>query len=392
MPDYIFTGRQKDLIVSQVMRQDSALNLNGLYSFPDPPNERILTDAIQRVFSNFISLRTCVKIENGAISPRVVEGTVPVKKIVRQTPREQFDEVYRICQKPFDLFNERPVRAYLVGDGNEIAHMLLQFHHVATDWWSFRIIHESLSDCYNTAGKAFLEKDYLLETNLKSLELETTSDSLQFWNTLLRNRVFSRALPKANKTTHEQCTIRSGFTEIDREARSHGLTLFEYLFLKFAESVTRVTQRNTIVNIPVGNRATLDEVRTVGYLMNVVPIICWVTPEGFDSQRTLNTLRTGIRFARVPRGNIARIFKDAHGHYYPIFDIVFMFLRDGIGGLNMPGEAIFTRVYPRRDEDHFVVTVRELEGQLTVVTEGCSGDEIANVIFNEFLKKLRDIK
>lgn len=391
MSNYVFTGRQKDLIVSQAMRSDSALNLNGLYSFADPPDEVRLTRAIQQVSAHFLSLRTKVKLEKGELSPCVLEGNVTVEKIIRRTAREQFDEVYRISQHSFDLFSERPMRAYLIGDGERIEHMLLQFHHVATDWWSFRIIHQALTSLYDDSEQTVLENDAVVRSNQASLPLENSAESILFWRTVLEKPLFSRALSNTVKTFHEHSQLTVDVQEMEKIARGVGLTFFEWLFLRFAEAVTQVTGCDTLVNIPVGNRSNVDEIRTVGYLMNVVPIRCQVTNEGFDAEKTLETLRDGIRFGRVPRGQLAQILKHSLGDYGPLFDIVFMFLRDGIGGLHMPGNATFTRIYPGRDEDRFVVTIRELEGQLTIVTEGCGSDDEGTRIVEIFLNALKEI-
>lgn len=126
--------------------------------------------------------------------------------------------------------------------------------------------------------------------------------------------------------------------------------------------------------------------------MNVVPIRCCVFNGQFDKHETLKILRDGISHGCVPRSYFARMLDNSTGHHGPLFDIVFMFLRDGIGGVNMPGDAEFTRIYPGEDEDRFVVTVRELDGKFAIVTEGSIQDEFGTAVIEQFLDILEDIQ
>ncbi|MBG9244922.1 Tyrocidine synthase 3 [Corynebacterium diphtheriae subsp. lausannense] len=392
MANHIFSGRQKDIIVAQFLRGDCALNLNGLYSFTESPDEMRITEAIEVVSEHFLSLRTKAAVVNGELVPKVVEGVVQVEKIERATAREQFDEIYHQCRKPFDLFSERPMRAFLLGDGNRVQHMLLQFHHVATDWWSFRIIHKSLLAVYEGGDNVSLPIDNVLANNGKSLFLENSTESIDFWNRILQPPVFNFDTERCGSSTHHQWKLNIDAEKIESVARKSNLTLFEWLFIQFGKAVTSITCMDTLINIPVGNRSEVSDIQTVGYLMNVVPIRCCVFNGQFDKHETLKILRDGISHGCVPRSYFARMLDNSTGHHGPLFDIVFMFLRDGIGGVNMPGDAEFTRIYPGEDEDRFVVTVRELDGKFAIVTEGSIQDEFGTAVIEQFLDILEDIQ
>lgn len=390
MTDYLFSGRQKDIIVAQSLRGDCALNLNGLYSFPEPPDQARITKAIQIVSSHFVSLRTKVGIQNGELKPCAVEGGVPVKQVVRSTVREQFDEIFHQSRMPFDLFSERPIRAFLLGDGEQVQHMFLQFHHVATDWWSFRIIHKALTSIYEDGDCSRLPVDSLCSNNKKSLSLETSTTSIQYWERLLQKPVYTRRQSFGASSVHREWVIKADVNKLETVARANKLTLFEWLFMQFGQAVTDYTRQDTLINIPVGNRSDITDIQTVGYLMNVVPIRCCVTNGRFNKEATLEALRGGISHGRTPRSYLAQTLKRTVGQHAPLFDIVFMFLRDGIGGLDMPGNALFTRIYPGKDEDRFVVTIRELDGVLTIVSEGSAQDELAAAAIPRFLSILED--
>lgn len=390
MTDYHFSGRQKDIIVAQSLRADCALNLNGLYSFLEPPDPARIAKAIEVVSEHFLSLRTKVGIVNGELVPCVFEGSVPVRQITRTTARAQFDEIYQKSRSPFDLFSERPIRAFLLGDGEQIQHMLLQFHHVATDWWSFRIIHKALTAVYENGSNTKLPIDNLSLNNEKSLCLESSTASMRHWNRLLQEPVFTRSCSFGAGSVHRERAVNVDVKRLEALAREEKLTLFEWLFMQFGKAVTDYTHQDTLINIPVGNRSEITDIQTVGYLMNVVPIRCRVTNGRFDKEATLAALRGGITHGRTPRSYLAQILRKTIGQYSPLFDIVFMFLRDGIGGLDMPGNARFTRIYPGKDEDHFVVTMRELNGELTIVAEGSTNDELGAAAITRFLNSLEE--
>lgn len=392
MSVYDLNGRQKDIVVAQTMRRDAALNLNGLYSFPRAPDADRLTDALRIVTDHFAALRSIIGFRKGDMVATLLEEPARIVSIDAGSSRAQFDLVHELAGKPFDLFTERPVRIYLLKGEGAIRHMFLQFHHVATDWWSFRVIHQSLDMLYENPGNARLRKDLLTMYNSRSLPKEHAQDSLDFWQDCLTRPVCIRRSDElAVLASHKEYSVPISFSEIEQAAQHQHMTPFELLFLKFAEAITFQINDDVFINTPVGNRSNANDAQTVGYLMNVVPVRCQTIGGRFDSDSTLKNLRNAIKHGCVPRSQLARIIESRHGTHAPLFDIVFMFLRDSIGGLHMPGGAVFTRVYPRKDEDRLVLTLRELSGKLTLVLEGDPADPIGARAVETYLQTLGGI-
>ncbi|SLM93120.1 COG1020: Non-ribosomal peptide synthetase modules and related proteins [Corynebacterium casei] len=383
MSDFSFNGRQKDLVATQLMRQDAALNLNGLYSFPVPPNETILREAIKYVGQYYKSLSYKVAYADGQIYPEQVQEDVRIACIEGLSMREQFDAIYELARHPFDLLSERPFRVFLFRTNQHVDQMLLQFHHVATDWWSFRVIHKALTEYYDQTEIPTLSKDNIFDYNSMSLLREDSDEALAFWEEQLRPGLVRRVKQQGQPAVHQQWVVSSDLQKIEAIAREWKTTLFEALFLKFAQELMEVFQQDFLINTPVGNRKSAHFVSTVGYVMNVVPVRCHYISGHLNWERTLKDLRLAIKYGETSRGKLSDIARLSIGTNEPLFDIVFMFLRDNIGAAHMPANSVFTRIYPGQDEDSFVLTLREQNGVLTAVVESQGEDvDVSNAVIS----------
>jgi hypothetical protein len=80
--------------------------------------------------------------------------------------------------------------------------MLLQFHHVASDWWSFRIIHQTLTEFYNSKGKFSSPIDNLKEYNDIHCDEHVDAVVEKFWKTQLQAGIFRESI--VGKKVHLQ--------------------------------------------------------------------------------------------------------------------------------------------------------------------------------------------
>ncbi|MGV0412238.1 condensation domain-containing protein [Corynebacterium marquesiae] len=387
-----YNRRQLDLISAQAIHQNAALNLNGLYSFPEPPDENLLRKSIQFVSDHFSSLNTVATFREGKIVPTPTKEKLKIEAIDGYSMREQYDIIYRQARVPFNLFAEPPFRAFLFKSDGCIDQMLLQFHHVASDWWSFRIIHQTLTEFYNSKGKFSSPIDNLKEYNDIHCDEHVDAVVEKFWKTQLQAGIFRESIvgKKGSSSKHLEFAICQDVAPLEREAKRSSITFFEYLFLLYAEQLANSLKSDIIINVPVGNRNSGKFVSTVGYIMNVVPVRCVFHEGCLDRAATLSNLRTAIRYAETPRSVLANWSKQILGDTDALFSFVFMFLRDNIGSMHMPANASFMRIYPGVDEDAHVLTLRERDKALSAVIESKDCDPQVERATDNFIKKIME--
>ncbi|MDN6704603.1 condensation domain-containing protein [Corynebacterium glyciniphilum] len=368
MTAYQYNSRQKDLITAQLLNRDSSLNLNGLYSFVGDVEERNLEVAVRRLYDSFSSMRHVARRESGDYVPMEDTTGLKLQKSRIDDVGSQYEYIRVQARKPFDLFEDAPMRAEIINGATGPAHLFLQFHHVATDWWSFHQVHSALV-------RAYLDPDVEIEDTVSAYNAFDSHRSAR--DVEEAETIWSRTLSKHvdvfdvefDRTRHFERSVSTVAGTIEEYARSNEMTLFEALFIAFAETLAKDARQSFIVNTPVGNRTEPQYIRTVGYLMNVVPILCEVRRGVLDVPATLHNLRMASAYGFVPRSRLAQLMVANFGNSVPLKQIVFMFLRDGMSEQELPGGAVFTRVYPEQDEDQHVVTVREHQRNLKVVME-----------------------
>ncbi|MFD9038572.1 amino acid adenylation domain-containing protein [Streptomyces bottropensis] len=213
-----------------------------------------------------------------------------------------------LCNRPFDLTTEDPVRAVLVHDRDEahLAHLLLVVHHTAADGFSLKLLAEELWALYTALERgddpAQLPlpevefADYAAALTAERRSPAYAEDQRYWRDRLAEHTVPTPALPSlalpydgdpeappAPPLTHHRTGIDEALTSALREtAARHGVSLFHLLLAVYGRCLARWSGRRAVaVNVARARRelpvAGID--RLVGPLADTLPVFVDVDPD-----------------------------------------------------------------------------------------------------------------
>ncbi|MEU9185652.1 amino acid adenylation domain-containing protein [Streptomyces sp. NPDC048484] len=217
---------------------------------------------------------------------------------VRECGAEQVADLETaLCNQPFDLAAEPPVRAVLLRQGPAVAHLLLVVHHAAADGYSLNVLAEELWSSYTvlwrgqppaTAPDAPSFAAYA--TSARSSGTTASDADRRYWAERLAEGPAGRreplrlpydgdpdAPPSGPLVQHYgslDATLTAG---LERLAAAHDVSLFHLLLAAYVRCLTRWTGRPDIaVNVARARReerfAGMD--RLVGPLADTLPLLC----------------------------------------------------------------------------------------------------------------------
>ncbi|MER6997136.1 amino acid adenylation domain-containing protein [Streptomyces sp. NPDC000410] len=243
-----------------------------------------------------------MRIEHGGATPR--QYVAPPSALstwyeVRESAGsiEQFEAA--LCNRPFDLAAEPPVRAVLARESADLAHLVLVIHHAAGDGYSLNVLGEELWSLYTALSRGDepslppLDLDFAryaatVEEDRSSAASEADR---RYWSERLATPAGQLRLPydgdptappSAPLATH-QSALDPELTEALRErAAAHDVSLFHLLLAAYVRCLARWSGQHEItVNIARARRDArlpgLD--RLVGPLADTLPVRCEADPD-----------------------------------------------------------------------------------------------------------------
>ncbi|MFD7505050.1 amino acid adenylation domain-containing protein [Streptomyces sp. NPDC059850] len=235
-----------------------------------------------------------------------------------------------LCNRPFDLAAEAPVRAVLVRERADLAHLLLVLHHAAADGFSVNVLGEELWSVYTAFAHGRTPQlppprtdfaEYAAALDAERSSPEATEDR-RYWHDLLADRTRPLDLPWAAApdtapvaplTAHQVATDPGLTAALRTCAAAHGVSLFHLLLAAYARCLARWSgQRDIAVNVARARRelrlAGLD--RLVGPLADTLPLLATVGPDEpvpALAQRLRDSWLDAERHARLTGLDIARL-------------------------------------------------------------------------------------
>lgn len=208
-----------------------------------------------------------------------------------------------LCNRPFDLSAEPPVRAVLAREGPELSHLVLVIHHAAGDGYSLNVLAGELWSLYTALADGHaptlpaLGTDFARYATAAADERSSTdgvrslaADRL-YWSGRLDSRGEPlrlpydgdpSALPAAPMATHQSTIDPVLTTALEKRAAAHGVSLFHLLLAVHVRCLARWSgQREIAVNVARARRddrlTGLD--RLVGPLADTLPLLCGTDPD-----------------------------------------------------------------------------------------------------------------
>ncbi|MFH9758811.1 amino acid adenylation domain-containing protein [Streptomyces anulatus] len=208
-----------------------------------------------------------------------------------------------LCNRPFDLSAEPPVRAVLARESPELSHLVLVIHHAAGDGYSLNVLAGELWSLYTALadGRAptlpALGTDFARYATAAADErsspdgVRALAADRQYWSGRLGSRGEPlrlpydgdpSALPAAPMATHQSAIDPVLTAALEKRAAAHGVSLFHLLLAVHVRCLARWSgQREIAVNVARARRddrlAGLD--RLVGPLADTLPLLCGTYPD-----------------------------------------------------------------------------------------------------------------
>ncbi len=208
-----------------------------------------------------------------------------------------------LCNRPFDLAAEPPVRAVLARESPELSHLVLVIHHAAGDGYSLNVLAGELWSLYTalahgrTPTLPALGTDFARYAAAAAAERSGTDGARalavdgRYWSERLASRGEPlrlpydgdpSALPTAPLATRQSALDAELTTALEKRAAAHGVSLFHLLLAVHVRCLARWSgQREIAVNVARARRegrlAGLDHL--VGPLADTLPLVCETDPD-----------------------------------------------------------------------------------------------------------------
>ncbi|ROV66195.1 non-ribosomal peptide synthetase, partial [Streptomyces globisporus] len=277
-----------------------------------PLDTRLLGRALSALADRHTMLR--IRIENsvgtgggtGSASP--VQYVAPPSALsawyeVRELPGRIEELETTLCNRPFDLSAEPPLRAVLARESPELSHLVLVIHHTAGDGYSLNVLAGELWSLYTAfaLGDApalpALGIDFGRYAAVGADQRSSTDGvrdlaaDRRYWADRLASRREPLrlpydgdpcALPSAPLTTHQSSLDPALAAALEKRAAAQGVSLFHLLLAVHVRCLARWSgQREIAVNVARARRddrlAGLD--RLVGPLADTLPLLCSTDPD-----------------------------------------------------------------------------------------------------------------
>ncbi|MBW5423854.1 amino acid adenylation domain-containing protein, partial [Streptomyces sp. BG9H] len=306
---------------------------------------------------------TALMERHGMLRMRVDDtGARPMQRVVPAVPLSDWYEVREgapgsvadaesaLCDQPFDLAVRPPVRAVVIREAPDLAHLLLVVHHVAADGYSLNVLAEELWILYAAmwrggrpvlAGPVPTFASYAAASARPPGSPAPDSDR-RYWTERLAARGEPLRLPYDGEPDAPpqgplarlygvlDATLTSG---LERLAAAHDVSLFHLLLAAYVRCLARWAGRADVaVNVARARRdIRLDGMdRLVGPLADTLPLLCETIadePITALARRLREEWLESERHARVSSLDLAGLLPGAEGGLRTVSPAGFSFAR-----------------------------------------------------------------
>uniref|UniRef100_UPI000D1C7C52 non-ribosomal peptide synthetase n=1 Tax=Streptomyces sp. f150 TaxID=1827699 RepID=UPI000D1C7C52 len=280
-----------------------------------PLDTRLLGRALSALADRHAMLR--IRIDNTAGTNSTEDGigsAAPAQHVappsalstwyeVRELPGRVEELETALCNRPFDLSAESPLRAVLARESPELSHLVLVIHHAAGDGYSLNVLAGELWSLYTAFAHGDAPTLPALGTDFAryaaaAAEQRSSADGVRdlaadrrYWTGRLASRGEPLrlpydsdpcALPSAPLTTHQSSLDPALTAALEKRAADQGVSLFHLLLAVHVRCLARWSgQRKIAVNVARARRddrlAGLD--RLVGPLADTLPLLTSTDPD-----------------------------------------------------------------------------------------------------------------
>jgi amino acid adenylation domain-containing protein/non-ribosomal peptide synthase protein (TIGR01720 family) len=284
---------QEDLWVYESLYPGTAaLNLCCAYHFREPVDSGVLAAALTVLQRQHDVLRMRITGTAGDLRVTIAPpAEFALERVDLRHGQLALDEVLTaFSRRAFTVSGGPLIRGQLITVDDTRSTLVLKLHHIITDWWSFDVLHQELSEAYRAlrggaepaAGRAEIQyADFAFWQ--RQLEAAGVFDAqLGFWRDYLAELPPPLTVGGTGGHGHGSGPqIGRVPFEIDAQtaaavrafARERHATVYGVLMTAFAVLAHRLSGReDLLIGTPTANRSAPALARLVGYVMNTVPV------------------------------------------------------------------------------------------------------------------------
>jgi amino acid adenylation domain-containing protein len=302
-----------------------------------------------------------------------------------EAAREQ--EVARLvsmdARQPYDLGNAPLMRARLLKLAPDEHVLLLNFHHIAFDWWSVGVFEKELAALYDSFLRGE-EASPLPELPLQYVDFaawqrqwlqgEILQEQLAYWQKKLSGTLPVLELPTDHPRPAIQtyngsflCSTLSGkLTEsLKILSQREGLTLFTTLLAAFKVLLQRYTgQDDIVVGAPIAGRNSAEIEGLIGFFVNTVVMRTDLSGDPTFRQllrRVQETTLGAYAHQDLPFDKLVEVLNpERNASHSPMFTVMLSMLNTPVQPLHLSGLQ-HRRVLPTNGASKFDLTLFAIE-------------------------------
>ncbi|HET9933195.1 MAG TPA: MupA/Atu3671 family FMN-dependent luciferase-like monooxygenase, partial [Polyangiaceae bacterium] len=334
----------------------AAYNLASAFRVRSMVDAECLRLALEHLLERHEILRTTYQADDAG-TPRVAARSAPLGFSV--VPAAELDEsalrarVEQFAFTPFDLEQGPILRVGLFSRAAEDHVLVIAVHHVAADLWSLVALMSELGKAYQAFKGKESPKLPVLETSYRAfvhwqeevLSGPETYRSWSFWRSRLSGGTPALELPtdrpRPPLRSHRGATVSVRFNEatsgrVRSLARALSVTPYSVLLATFQALLARYSgQTEFVVGTPVSGRARASFDNTIGYFVNVLPLVTRVD-KGVTGRQLAHLAQAGALDALEHQDYpfvslVERLAPARDPSRSPLFDVMFAFERPHLG-------------------------------------------------------------
>ncbi|QBQ55216.1 non-ribosomal peptide synthetase [Nitrosococcus wardiae] len=351
---YPLSAAQRQLwFFAQLEPESCAYNLGGWLWLEGELDRAALTQALNELVERHEMLRACFRDHQGE----------PLQMIMPMAPFALGYEDLSTLSKPETVAKERGrellLRPYDLNGGEVFRHRLyclgskrhmlvLGFHHIVFDAWSFGVFMGELMSCYESSTthkplKLPRLRQHYVDYSLGQqqwLQGEQAADQLAYWQTRLGqhhrllNLPMQRLSGSVQRAEHYLMPVEGDLTKrLDKLSRQVGVSRFTVLLAVLQLLLARLSgQEEVRVGVPSANRSA-DTAKIVGFLVNNWVVAGRPLPSLSVSQwiqQVKSHLTEARQNGRLPFETLVEaLAPERHPGLHPLFQVAFNYRQQG---------------------------------------------------------------
>lgn len=293
-PAVLSFSQQQLWFLTQMESDSAAYNIPLALRIKGSLNVDALRASLQEIVQRHEVLRTLIINNAGSPAANIVQSPAGVlsqldlssgpnpQELMLRLARDEF-------QRPFDLSTELPIRALLLRLAADEHALIFNLHHIAADFWSFKLLWRELTALYKDAAAgsapslpplAVQYADYAAWQR-ERVRGERLQAGLSYWRRALAGAPLL-SLPADRKRPPRQSFRGSSqalalpqklTADLKALARAHETSLFVTLLAGLMTLLYRSTgQRDIVIGSTVTNRSRAEQEPLIGFFANIVPL------------------------------------------------------------------------------------------------------------------------